>query len=47
MPTSTPTEIRRIPMIRRYQTWLEQQRGLRFDSYDALWQWSVTDLNAF
>jgi len=47
MPTSTSPEIRRIPMIRRYQTWLEQQRSLRFDSYDALWQWSVTDLNAF
>jgi acetoacetyl-CoA synthetase len=27
--------------IAGYQRWLEQQRGLRFDSYDALWRWSV------
>jgi acetoacetyl-CoA synthetase len=36
-----------IPQIRLYQDWLARERGLRFDSYDALWQWSVTDLNAF
>ena len=36
-----------IPQIRLYQNWLSEQRGLRFDSYDALWQWSVTDLSAF
>jgi acetoacetyl-CoA synthetase len=35
------------PQIRLYQDWLARERGLRFDSYDALWQWSVTDLNAF
>jgi acetoacetyl-CoA synthetase len=36
-----------IPQIRLYQNWLERERGLRFESYDALWRWSVTDLNAF
>lgn len=36
-----------IPQIRLYQDWLRDQRGLRFDSYDALWRWSVTDLDAF
>ncbi|MFZ9334898.1 MAG: acetoacetate--CoA ligase [Burkholderiaceae bacterium] len=35
------------PLIRLYTDWLRDQRGLRFDSYDALWQWSVTDLNAY
>jgi acetoacetyl-CoA synthetase len=35
------------PQIRLYQDWLARERGLHFDSYDALWQWSVTDLNAF
>ena len=35
------------PQIRLYQEWLQASRGLSFDSYDALWQWSVTDLNAF
>ena len=36
-----------VPQIRLYQNWLRQQRGLSFDSYDALWRWSVGDLNAF
>ncbi|WP_119964056.1 acetoacetate--CoA ligase [Simplicispira lacusdiani] len=36
-----------IPQIRLYQDWLRTQRGLRFDSYDALWRWSTTDLDAF
>ena len=36
-----------IPQIRLYQTWLENERGLQFDTYDALWRWSVTDLEAF
>ncbi|HZS93644.1 MAG TPA: AMP-binding protein, partial [Chloroflexota bacterium] len=30
-----------------YMRRLEERRGLRFDSYDALWQWSVDDLPAF
>ncbi|MCJ7798743.1 MAG: AMP-binding protein, partial [Polaromonas sp.] len=36
-----------IPQIRRYQDWLQAQRGLHFDSYQALWRWSVTDLDAY
>ena len=36
-----------IPQIRLYQDWLREQRGLQFDSYDALWRWSTTDLDAF
>ncbi|MFC5496539.1 acetoacetate--CoA ligase [Caenimonas terrae] len=36
-----------VPQIRRYQDWLRQQRGLAFDSYQDLWQWSVSDLPAF
>jgi acetoacetyl-CoA synthetase len=30
-----------------YQRWLAQHRGLHFDSYEALWHWSVTDLETF
>src|SRR5207244_3074063 len=37
----------RIPQIRLYQDWLRTHRGLSFDSYDALWRWSVEDLPAF
>lgn len=36
-----------IPQIRLYQDWLFKKRGLRFDSYEDLWQWSTTDLEAF
>ncbi|AYM98187.1 acetoacetate--CoA ligase [Acidovorax sp. 1608163] len=36
-----------IPQIRLYQHWLRDARGLQFDSYDALWRWSTTELDAF
>jgi acetoacetyl-CoA synthetase len=36
-----------VPQIRLYQNWLRDERGLVFESYDALWRWSVTDLTAF
>jgi acetoacetyl-CoA synthetase len=36
-----------MPQIRRYQHWLRESGGLSFDSYDALWRWSTTDLPAF
>ncbi len=35
------------PHITRYQRWLSDKRGLSFDSYDALWRWSVSDLEGF
>ena len=36
-----------VPQIRLYQNWLKQNRGISFDRYEDLWQWSITDLNAF
>ena len=36
-----------LPQIRLYQDWLARERGLHFDSYDALWRWSTTELEAF
>ncbi len=30
-----------------YLTWLERERGLTFADYDALWRWSVDDLEGF
>ncbi len=33
--------------ITRYLRWLDEERGLAFDSYDALWRWSITELDAF
>ncbi|MFI4927894.1 MAG: acetyl-coenzyme A synthetase N-terminal domain-containing protein, partial [Burkholderiales bacterium] len=35
------------PRIRLYQDWLRAHRGLQFDSYQQLWEWSVRDLSAF
>ena len=31
----------------RYMRWLESERGLSFDGYPALWEWSVTEVEAF
>ena len=42
-----PNSVPCVPQIRLYQDWLHRTRGLSFDSYDALWRWSVTDLDAF
>jgi len=36
-----------IPQIRRYQDWLAERHGLVFSDYDALWRWSITELDAF
>lgn len=33
--------------ITRYQKWLKDKHGLSFDSYDDLWQWSVTEIETF
>ncbi len=36
-----------LPQIRLYQNWLRDQRGLSFATYNDLWRWSVTELDAF
>ena len=36
-----------VPQIRLYQDWLRRTRGLSFDSYEALWRWSVADLSGY
>jgi acetoacetyl-CoA synthetase len=33
--------------VGRYLTWLEREHGLRLDSYDEAWRWSVDQLEAF
>jgi acetoacetyl-CoA synthetase len=33
--------------LTRYQEWLGKERGLEFADYQALWRWSVDDLEAF
>jgi len=43
IPKTAPS----IPQIRLYQNWLRQHRGLSFETYRDLWQWSITDLDAY
>ncbi|MDQ6914801.1 MAG: acetoacetate--CoA ligase [Actinomycetota bacterium] len=40
-------EVKARATLTRYERWLEETRGLRFDDYQALWAWSVADLEAF
>jgi acetoacetyl-CoA synthetase len=47
MCAMTSPHIPYIPQIRIYQDWLRETRGLHFENYEALWRWSVTDLDAF
>jgi acetoacetyl-CoA synthetase len=42
-----PPERKQASNLVRYQRWLEAERGLRFETYEQLWRWSVEDLEAF
>ncbi len=33
--------------LTEFMRWLQAERGLRFEGYEALWRWSVDDLEAF
>jgi acetoacetyl-CoA synthetase len=44
--TPDPARIERA-RITRFMQWLGRERGLRFDDYASLWQWSVRDLEGF
>jgi acetoacetyl-CoA synthetase len=44
----TPNAARREKShVTAFTRWLERERGLRFESYDDLWRWSIQDLEAF
>ena len=37
-----------MPIGRKlYQNWLKQNRGISFERYEDLWQWSISDLDSF
>lgn len=47
-PIWTPSaDVVRNAKITAYTDWLKRSRGLAFADYQALWQWSVTDVEAF
>lgn len=33
--------------ITKFINWLSQEKGLHFNDYDALWEWSVTEIDKF
>ena len=44
----TPSPARRNrSQVLRYMLWLKEHRGLSLENYDALWRWSITDLDSF
>jgi acetoacetyl-CoA synthetase len=42
-----PKDVRETTVVGRYLEELRRTRGLDFEDYDALWTWSVTDLEDF
>ncbi|MDQ3662789.1 MAG: acetoacetate--CoA ligase [Actinomycetota bacterium] len=42
-----PEDVRDTSVVGRYLSWLEQHEELSFSSYEELWEWSVSDLEAF
>jgi acetoacetyl-CoA synthetase len=42
-----PEEMRERATLTRYMRWLEAERDLTFDDYEALWRWSTEELEAF
>ena len=43
----TKAPIPYVPQIRLYQNWLKQNRGISFERYEDLWQWSISDIETF
>jgi len=42
-----PAALRERSAMSRYLRWLQQTQGRAFESYTALWEWSVSDIEAF
>ena len=42
-----PADVLESANMGRYLTWLRDTRGLDLPDYDALWRWSVEDLDGF
>jgi acetoacetyl-CoA synthetase len=42
-----PADARERSRVGDFLAWLERERGLAFDGYPGLWEWSTTDLSGF
>ena len=40
-------ELKQNSVLRSYIDWLADRKGLRFDTYDQLWSWSVAQVEDF
>jgi acetoacetyl-CoA synthetase len=46
MWTPSPERVQRANLT-QYMGWLKERQGLAFEDYEALWRWSVTELEPF
>jgi acetoacetyl-CoA synthetase len=42
-----PETLKRESILQSYMRWLDDRKGLRFDSYAPLWDWSVANVAPF
>src|SRR5271166_6598062 len=42
-----PRKVAQQANITQYRQWLAREKGLIFDTYEDLWEWSVNDLEDF
>src|SRR4051794_4258381 len=42
-----PEELRDRAILTRFKDWLAEHRGVQAEDYEALWRWSVDDLEGF
>ncbi len=47
MNATAPLVAPYVPQIRLYANWLEKRHGLKVADYQAMWRWSVTELDQF
>ena len=48
VPAWTPSPERiKNAKVTAFINWLASERGIQLADYDALWRWSVTDIDAF
>lgn len=40
-------EVKANANLTHYMNWLAAQKGLSFDGYESLWQWSVQEIGPF
>ncbi|MCM3601722.1 acetoacetate--CoA ligase [Robertmurraya korlensis] len=42
-----PQEMQMNTNVKKFMNWLEENKGLKFETYNQLWKWSVTEIENF